>query len=74
MGWQLNGVATAPGHRDTRIAVLAVSPELSDSGASLSSRIPQPEWILTGIVLNWPDGKPAALEQSPWTQTALGWT
>ena len=37
-------------------------------------RSAKPEWSLTGAVVDWPDGQPAALEQSPWLQTPLGWT
>ena len=34
----------------------------------------KPDWILTGVIIDWPDGMPAALSQTAWVETPLGWT
>jgi hypothetical protein len=44
------------------------------SGHMSLNKMVKPDWTLTGAVIDWPDGKPAALSQSAWQETPLGWT
>jgi hypothetical protein len=61
------------------VAELALLTAMSDSGRILTSRhkqtdFPKPDWILTGVIIDWPDGMPAALSQTAWVETPHGWT
>src|SRR5688500_3314873 len=39
----------------------------------MSRRCP-PDWTLTGVGLQWPDGQQSMLAQSAWRPTETGWT
>ena len=30
--------------------------------------------MISGVVIQWPDGQYVTLQQSPWIETTLGWT
>jgi hypothetical protein len=38
------------------------------------SRRSPPDWTLTGLELQWPDGQRSLLSQSSWRPTENGWT
>jgi hypothetical protein len=38
------------------------------------AEISPPEWSLTGLVVEWPDGQLATLSQSPWSRGDFAWT
>jgi hypothetical protein len=35
---------------------------------------PPPDWTLTGVELQWPDGQQTVVAQSAWRPTEMGWT